>query len=282
MNYSLHDKKLVDTVVGFEYDSCCWIGRVVIERLQSSLTQANTRLLFQLEFVGFSRLSLGGQAPCPACKNMCPATKACAAKTRQHPAAFSNYELTPLCFYRFLPITMLCLKTLPHQIALGFACLTLACASAAARQKKQRKGPKLVPPPPTQLQQALQQSATPTPVAGPRTADFIVAVVNSEPITRNDVQTRTERVLRAMQAKACKHCPPPAAGPRSARAPWIVEKAQVQHALETGIQVDDLAVTQAVTNVAQQSGAHWRTCRPSCAAKASAKRAFAAKFATSC
>ncbi len=29
LNYSLHDKKLVDTVVGFEYDSCCWIGRVV-------------------------------------------------------------------------------------------------------------------------------------------------------------------------------------------------------------------------------------------------------------
>jgi LPS-assembly protein len=32
MNYSMQDNKLVDTVVGFEYDSCCWIGRVVLER----------------------------------------------------------------------------------------------------------------------------------------------------------------------------------------------------------------------------------------------------------
>jgi len=59
LNYSLQDRKLVDTVVGFEYDSCCWIGRVVLERLQSGVTTANTRLLFQIEFVGFSRLSLG-------------------------------------------------------------------------------------------------------------------------------------------------------------------------------------------------------------------------------
>ena len=59
LNYSLQDRKLVDTIVGFEYDSCCWIGRVVLERLQSSLVTANTRLLLQLEFTEFSRLSLG-------------------------------------------------------------------------------------------------------------------------------------------------------------------------------------------------------------------------------
>ncbi|MDD2544867.1 MAG: LPS-assembly protein LptD [Burkholderiaceae bacterium] len=59
LNFSLQDRKLVDTVVGLEYDGCCWIGRVVLERLQSSVISANTRLLFQLEFVGFSRLSLG-------------------------------------------------------------------------------------------------------------------------------------------------------------------------------------------------------------------------------
>ena len=59
LNYSLKDRKLVDTVLGVEYDSCCWIGRVVLERLQSSVTTSNTRLLFQMEFIGFSRLSLG-------------------------------------------------------------------------------------------------------------------------------------------------------------------------------------------------------------------------------
>ena len=53
LNYSLQDRKLVDAVVGLEYDSCCWIGCVVLERLQNGLNNTNTRLLFQIEFVGF-------------------------------------------------------------------------------------------------------------------------------------------------------------------------------------------------------------------------------------
>jgi hypothetical protein len=44
LNYSLQDRKLVDTVVGFEYDSCCWIGRVVLERLQSSTITPTQRI----------------------------------------------------------------------------------------------------------------------------------------------------------------------------------------------------------------------------------------------
>lgn len=59
LNYSLRDSKFVDTVVGVEYESCCWIGRVVLERLQRSYTSSNTRVMFQIEFIGFSRLSLG-------------------------------------------------------------------------------------------------------------------------------------------------------------------------------------------------------------------------------
>lgn len=59
LNYSLLEHKLVDTVVGLEYESCCWIGRVVLERLQRADQASNTRILVQLEFSGFSRLSLG-------------------------------------------------------------------------------------------------------------------------------------------------------------------------------------------------------------------------------
>lgn len=58
LNYSLKDSKLVDAIVGFEYDAGCWLGRVVLERLQTGLTSANERLMFQLEFVGFSRLGI--------------------------------------------------------------------------------------------------------------------------------------------------------------------------------------------------------------------------------
>ena len=56
VNYSVPDRKIVDLVAGFEYDAGCWIGRVVLERLQRSYTQANQRILFQIEFSGFSRI----------------------------------------------------------------------------------------------------------------------------------------------------------------------------------------------------------------------------------
>ncbi len=58
LNYSVLDKKLVDAIVGLEYDGCCWISRVVLQRSQSTTAISNTRILFQLELVGFSRLGI--------------------------------------------------------------------------------------------------------------------------------------------------------------------------------------------------------------------------------
>jgi LPS-assembly protein len=58
MNYSLREGRLVDSVLGVEYDAGCWISRVVVERVQTSAETANQRLMFQLEFVGFTRIGL--------------------------------------------------------------------------------------------------------------------------------------------------------------------------------------------------------------------------------
>jgi LPS-assembly protein len=58
LNYSLNENRLVNAVLGLEYDACCWLGRVALERVQTSATSANTRLMFQLEFVGFTRLGV--------------------------------------------------------------------------------------------------------------------------------------------------------------------------------------------------------------------------------
>lgn len=58
LNFSKTDGKLVDSVLGLEYDGGCWISRVVLERLQTSSNSATQRLMFQLEFVGFSRLGV--------------------------------------------------------------------------------------------------------------------------------------------------------------------------------------------------------------------------------
>ena len=66
MNFSVTDRKLVDTLIGFEYDAGCWLGRVVLERLQSTVTTSSARLLFQLEFVGLARV---GSSPLQSLKN---------------------------------------------------------------------------------------------------------------------------------------------------------------------------------------------------------------------
>jgi len=56
LNYNPLDKKMVESVIGFEYDAGCWLSRDVAERLQVTDGLARQRLLCQLEFVGFSRI----------------------------------------------------------------------------------------------------------------------------------------------------------------------------------------------------------------------------------
>ena len=56
LNYSLDQSVLVDTLLGVEYDAGCWLARVVLARTQTSATTAVQRLIFQLEFVGFTRI----------------------------------------------------------------------------------------------------------------------------------------------------------------------------------------------------------------------------------
>ncbi|HSV70355.1 MAG TPA: LPS assembly protein LptD [Methylibium sp.] len=56
INYSRRDSRITDSIFGFEYDSGCWIGRIVAERLSTGRSEATTRLLLQLELVGLSRL----------------------------------------------------------------------------------------------------------------------------------------------------------------------------------------------------------------------------------
>jgi LPS-assembly protein len=88
LNYSLQDKKLVDTVLGVEYDGCCWIGRVVLQRTQNSITTSNTRILFQLELVGFSRI---GSNPLETLKSNVPRYQYLRDKISP-PSRFTTYE----------------------------------------------------------------------------------------------------------------------------------------------------------------------------------------------
>jgi LPS-assembly protein len=56
VNYDMLNKRSVESVLGFEYDAGCWLSRTVIERLQIADGLARQRILFQLEFVGLSRV----------------------------------------------------------------------------------------------------------------------------------------------------------------------------------------------------------------------------------
>ncbi len=87
-NYSMKDSRFVDTIVGLEYDGCCWIGRVVVERLQSSVTTANKRILFQLEFVGFSSV---GSSPLKTLKENVPRYQLLRDQITT-PSRFSSYD----------------------------------------------------------------------------------------------------------------------------------------------------------------------------------------------
>lgn len=56
VQYSLRDKRLTDSVAGFEYDAGCWVMRFGLERLSTGRAETNTRLMLQLELVGLSQL----------------------------------------------------------------------------------------------------------------------------------------------------------------------------------------------------------------------------------
>jgi LPS-assembly protein len=69
LNFSLTEGRMVDSLLGLEYDGGCWIGRVAFERIQSTVSTATSRLLFQLEFIGLARV---GASPLNALRNNIP------------------------------------------------------------------------------------------------------------------------------------------------------------------------------------------------------------------
>lgn len=87
---------------------------------------------------------------------------------------------------------------------------------------------------------------------GPRAADFIVAVVNSEPITNNEVRSRMVRFEQQL-AQQGSPLPPRAELARQVLERLISEKAQIQLARENGIKADDAMVDTAEQNVARQN-----------------------------
>lgn len=109
-----------------------------------------------------------------------------------------------------------------------------------------RTGPRVLPAPGA----AAPAAAAPSGPAVQRSAEFIVALVNSDPITNTEVQSRMSRVLKE-NAEAERM--PRAELARLVLERLILERAQLQLAKETRVNVDDLAIEQAEQTVARQN-----------------------------
>lgn len=94
--------------------------------------------------------------------------------------------------------------------------------------------------------------ATSAAAQGARAADFIVAVVNSEPITNNEIATEVQRIVNDMTQQ--RQVPPALATLRSQVLERLInDKAQAQFAQEMGMRIEDSQVDQAEQTVARQN-----------------------------
>jgi LPS-assembly protein len=55
-NYSLKDSRLVEGIAGVEYDAGCWVARIVLHRLATTVATTSTALFVQLELNGLARI----------------------------------------------------------------------------------------------------------------------------------------------------------------------------------------------------------------------------------
>jgi peptidyl-prolyl cis-trans isomerase SurA len=85
-----------------------------------------------------------------------------------------------------------------------------------------------------------------------QTGDFIVAVVNSEPVTNSEIRNEAQRLSQQLTQQR-RPQPERAELLRVVLERVITIKAQLQQARELGIRVEDVAVDQAEQNVARQN-----------------------------
>jgi peptidyl-prolyl cis-trans isomerase SurA len=90
------------------------------------------------------------------------------------------------------------------------------------------------------------------PLQGQRAAEYIVALVNSEPITNTEVQKRVDRMLQENSDPQIQNMPRDQLV-RQVLDQMINERAQLQLAKEDGVRVDEAAIEQGVALVARQN-----------------------------
>ena len=122
--------------------------------------------------------------------------------------------------------------------------LVLPCMLAQAQTLRPSTGPLRLTTPP---------AVSNNPLFGrQRSADYIVAVVNSEPVTNNEVRNSLLRTEQQM-TQAGAAMPPRDELARLVLERLIADKAQLQEARLSGLRIDESTVDNAVLGVAQQN-----------------------------
>jgi peptidyl-prolyl cis-trans isomerase SurA len=139
-------------------------------------------------------------------------------------------------------------KSTARFLSLAAGTLSVVLASGAAAQG-------------LRMSNALGQSAGPNAAAvsaaaaaqaSTQQADYIVAIVNAEPITNSEVNLRADRAAQQIAQQGAAQ-PPRDLLLRQVLSRLINEKAQLQSATEAGIKIDEPTVDQAEDNVARQN-----------------------------
>ena len=145
------------------------------------------------------------------------------------------------------------LRSIAHAFLVALATVSgLALAQSPRVQPPPQPGSAVIGPAPA-VTPATAPAAQPAGPRSSRALDRIVAVVNDEVITANELRTRT--TLSEAQLRRQKIQPPPRdVLERQVLERMIVDRAQMQLARETGVRVDDGTVNAAVGRVAESNG----------------------------
>ena len=140
-----------------------------------------------------------------------------------------------------------------HQIIRHLAAvLILFLATAGLARAQGAPGAQATPIPAPKQVPTPAQTQVASPASNARTLDQIVAVVNGEVITRNELREKVEAVSRTLSRQGTQM---PAADvlERQVLERMIIEKATIQLANDEGLKVDDFQLDRAVQRVAESN-----------------------------
>ncbi len=70
MSYSLQDHRILESIIGLEYNCDCWVFRMGAQRFVTTSNKTSTQIFFQLELNGLSKFGIGN--PLEVLKNSIP------------------------------------------------------------------------------------------------------------------------------------------------------------------------------------------------------------------